>query len=165
MITVAKHVIILVIIRSLATPYAVPHKLFKNLKLPRYIFTVAERKQSKAVISFEEWNWKSCSAALQFRTPLNDFFSFLDHVHLRPFSFILNPKAVKCLHTFEIQNTDNGVAMDETAIYDYSSVRICLNANIPTFLFIIRWCKATKPSLMRGRGIPIHKHSTTGSTF
>ena len=29
MITVAKHVIILVIIRSLATPYAGPHKLFK----------------------------------------------------------------------------------------------------------------------------------------
>jgi hypothetical protein len=42
------------------------------------------------------------------------------------------------------------VAMDETAIYDYSSVRICLNANIPiaTFLFINRWCKAKKPSLM-----------------
>ena len=32
--------------------------------------------------------------------------------------------------------------MDETAIDDYSSVRICLNANIPTctFLFINRWC-------------------------
>jgi hypothetical protein len=29
------------------------------------------------------------------------------------------PKAVKCLHTFEIQNTANVVAMDETAIYDY----------------------------------------------
>jgi hypothetical protein len=28
------------------------------LKLPCCIFTVAERKQSKAVISFEEWNWK-----------------------------------------------------------------------------------------------------------
>jgi hypothetical protein len=55
------------------------------------------------------------------------------------------------------------VAMDETAIYDYSSVRICLNANIPiaTFLFINRWCKAKKPSLMMGRGIPIHKHTTT----
>ena len=90
-------------------------------------------------------------------------FCFLSHVHLRPFSFILNPKAVKCLHTFEIQNTANVVAMDETAIYDYSSVRICLNANIPTFLFINRWCKAKKPSLMRG--ITIHKHSTTGSTF
>jgi hypothetical protein len=37
---------------------------------------------------------------------------------------VLNPKAVKCLHTFEIQNTANVVAMDETAIYDYSSVRI-----------------------------------------
>jgi hypothetical protein len=36
MITVAKHAIILVIIRSLATPYAGPHKLFKMfLKLPR----------------------------------------------------------------------------------------------------------------------------------
>jgi hypothetical protein len=70
MITVAKHVIILVIIRSLATPYAGPHKLFKSfLKLPCCIFTVAERKQSKTVISFEEWNRKSCSAALQFRTP------------------------------------------------------------------------------------------------
>lgn len=77
MITVAKHVIILVIIRSLATPYAGPHKLFKRfLKLPRCIFTVAERKQSGAVISFEEWNWKSCSAALQFRTPFELFFSF-----------------------------------------------------------------------------------------
>jgi hypothetical protein len=55
MITVAKHAIILVIIRSLATPYAGSHKLFKSfLKLPRCIFTVAERKQSKAVISFEE---------------------------------------------------------------------------------------------------------------
>ena len=55
MITVTKHVIILVIIRSLATPYAGPHKLFKSvLKLPCCIFTVAERKQSKAVISFEE---------------------------------------------------------------------------------------------------------------
>ena len=55
MITVAKQVIILVIIRSLATPYAGPHKLFKMfLKLPRCIFTVAERKQSGAVISFEE---------------------------------------------------------------------------------------------------------------
>ena len=30
MITVAKHVIILVIIRSLATPYTGPHKLFKD---------------------------------------------------------------------------------------------------------------------------------------
>jgi hypothetical protein len=55
MITVAKHMIILVIIRSLATPYAGPHKLFKSfLKLPCCIFTVAERKQSKVVISFEE---------------------------------------------------------------------------------------------------------------
>jgi hypothetical protein len=55
MITVVKHVIILVIIRSLATPYAGPHKLCKPFwKLPRGIFTVAERKQSKAVISFEE---------------------------------------------------------------------------------------------------------------
>ena len=55
MITVAKHMIILVIIRSLATPFAGPHKLFKSFL---NIFTVAERKQSKAVISFEEWNWK-----------------------------------------------------------------------------------------------------------
>jgi hypothetical protein len=55
--------------------------------------------------------------------------------------------------------------MDETAIDDYSSVTICPNTNIPTFLFINRWCKAKKPSLMRGRWIPIHKHSTTGSTF
>ena len=55
MITVGKHVIILVIIRFLATPYAGPHKLFKRfLKLPRCIFTVFERKQSGAVISFEE---------------------------------------------------------------------------------------------------------------
>ena len=55
MITVAKHVIILVIIRSLATPYAGPHKLFKNvLKLPRCIFALAERKQPEAVISFGE---------------------------------------------------------------------------------------------------------------
>jgi hypothetical protein len=60
---------------------------------------------------------------------------------------------VKCLHTFEIQNTANVVAMDEAAIYDCSSVRICLNANIPTFLFINRWCKAKKSSLRR-RGIP-----------
>jgi hypothetical protein len=36
LVTVAKHVIILVIMRSLATPYAGPHKLFKSfLKLPR----------------------------------------------------------------------------------------------------------------------------------
>jgi hypothetical protein len=57
MITVAKHVIIVVIIRSLATPYAGPHKLFKSvLKLPCCIFTVAEIQQSKAVISFEERN-------------------------------------------------------------------------------------------------------------
>jgi hypothetical protein len=48
--------------------------------------------------------------------------------------------------------TTNVVAMDETAIYDYSSVRICLNANIHTFFFINRRCKAKKPSLMRGRG-------------
>ena len=90
MITVAKYVILLVIIRSLATPYAGPHKLFKSfLKLPRCIFTVAERKQSKAIISFEKWNWKSCSAALQFRTPFERFFCFLSHVHLRSFSFIL----------------------------------------------------------------------------
>ena len=55
LITVAKHMIILVIIGSLATPYAGPHKLFKSfLKLPCCIFTVAERKQSKAVIPFEE---------------------------------------------------------------------------------------------------------------
>ena len=67
----AKHIIILVIIRSLATPYAGPHKLFRSfLKLPCCIFTVAERKQSKAVISFEEWNWKSCSAALQWGSPI-----------------------------------------------------------------------------------------------
>jgi hypothetical protein len=52
MITVAKHAIILVIIRSLATPYAGPHKLFKMfLKLPRCFVTVAERKQSGVVIS------------------------------------------------------------------------------------------------------------------
>jgi hypothetical protein len=123
MITVAKHMIILVIIRYLTTPYAGPHKLFESfLKLPCCIFTVAERKQWKAVISFEEWNWKSCSAALQFRTPFERFFYFLSLVHLRPFSFILNPKA--------------------ELIDDYSSVRICLNANIPTctFLFINRWC-------------------------
>ena len=76
-ITVAKHMIILVIIRSLVTPYAGPHKLFKSfLKLPCCIFTVAERKQSKAVISFEEWNRKSCSAALQFRTPFERSFAF-----------------------------------------------------------------------------------------
>ena len=55
MITVAKHMIILVNIRSLDTPYTEPHKLFKRfLKLSCCIFTVAERKQSKAVISFEE---------------------------------------------------------------------------------------------------------------
>jgi hypothetical protein len=118
MITVAKHMIILVIIRSLATPYAGPHKLFKSfLKLPCCIFTVAERKQSKAVISFEEWNWKSCSAALQFRTPFERFFCFLSHVHLRPFSFILNPKAE---------------LMDETAIDDYSSV-------LGTYHLTCRW--------------------------
>jgi hypothetical protein len=149
----AKHIIILVIIRSLATPYAGPHKLFRSfLKLPCCIFTVAERKQSKAVISFEEWNWKSCSAALQFLTPFERFFCFLSHLHLRPFSFILHPKAE---------------LMNETAIDDYSSVRICLNVNIPTctFLFINRWCQAKKPSLMRGRGIPIHKNTTTGSTL
>jgi hypothetical protein len=58
------------------------------LTLPRCIFTVAERKQSKVVISFEEWNWKSCSAALEFRKPCERFFSFLSHVHLQPFSFI-----------------------------------------------------------------------------
>jgi hypothetical protein len=82
MIAVAKHVIILVIIQSLATPYAGPHKLFKSfLKLP---CCIVERKQSNAVISFEEW---------------------------------------KCLHIFKIQNTANVVAMDETAIYDYSSVK------------------------------------------
>jgi hypothetical protein len=42
-----------------------------------------------------------------------------------------------------------------TVIVDCSSVRICLNANIPiaTFLFINRWCKAKKPSLMMGRVI------------
>ena len=59
-----------------------------------------------------------------FARPVNDLFSFLSHVHLQPFSFILSLKAVKCLHTFEIQNTANVVDMDETAIYDYSSVRI-----------------------------------------
>jgi hypothetical protein len=32
---------------------------------------------------------KSCSAALQFRTPFDQFFSFLSHVHLRHFSCIL----------------------------------------------------------------------------
>jgi hypothetical protein len=42
---------------------------------------------------------------LQFRTPCDRFFSFLSHVHLQPFSFILNLKALKCLHTFDIQNT------------------------------------------------------------
>jgi hypothetical protein len=48
MITVAKHVIILLIIQSLASPYAGPHKLFKSfLKLPRCIFTVAKRKTTK----------------------------------------------------------------------------------------------------------------------
>ena len=77
MTTVAKHVIILVIMWSLATPYAGLHKLLKRfLKLPRSIFTVAERKQSGAVISLEEWNWKSGSATLQFRTPFERFFSF-----------------------------------------------------------------------------------------
>jgi hypothetical protein len=46
MITVAKHVIILVIMRSMATPYAGPHKLFKSfLKIPRSIF-----KKKKNVI-------------------------------------------------------------------------------------------------------------------
>jgi hypothetical protein len=55
--------------------------------------------------------------ALQFRTPFERFCYFFSHVHLRPFSFILNPKAE---------------LMDVAAIDDYSSVRICLNANIPT---------------------------------
>ena len=55
MITVAKHVIILVSIRSLATAYAGPHKLFKGvLKLPRCMFALAERKQPEAVIFFGE---------------------------------------------------------------------------------------------------------------
>jgi hypothetical protein len=102
---------------------------------------------------------KSCSAALQFRTPCGRFLSCLSHVHLRPFSFILNPKAVKCLHTFEIQNTANVVAMDETAIYDYSSVRICLNANIPiaTFLFINRWEGGYRSTSTQPRGPPFKK--------
>jgi hypothetical protein len=46
------------------------------LKLPRCIFIVAERKQSGAVIFFEEWNWKSCLEALQFRTPFERFIIF-----------------------------------------------------------------------------------------
>ena len=77
MITVAKHIIILGIMLSLATPYAGPQKLFDRiLKLPGCIFIVAERKQSGAVIFFEEWNWKSCLAALQFRTPFERFIIF-----------------------------------------------------------------------------------------
>jgi hypothetical protein len=87
-----------------------------------------------------------------FARPLIDFFSLLRHVHLRHFSFILNHKAVKCLHIFEIQNTAIVVAIDEIAIYDYSSVRICQIANIHTFLFINGWHKAKQPYLMMGGG-------------
>jgi hypothetical protein len=93
MITVAKHMIILVIIWYLTTPYAGPHKLFESfLKLPCCIFTVAERKQWKAVISFEEWNWKSCSAALQFRTPFanSPFYPSIRSSSPTYFTFISN---------------------------------------------------------------------------
>jgi hypothetical protein len=72
---------------------------------------------------------------------------------------------VKCLQIFEIQNTANVVAIDEIAIYDYSSVRICQIANIHTFLFINGWYKAKQPYLMMGRWILILKNSTMGSTF
>jgi hypothetical protein len=72
------------------------------LKLPCCIFTVAEIQQSKAVISFEERNWKMLFSGFAISHALWTIFSCLSHVHLRPFSFILNPKAVKCLHTFEI---------------------------------------------------------------
>jgi hypothetical protein len=84
--------IILVITRSLATPYAGPHKLFKRfLKLPHCIFTVAERKQSWAVISFEEWNLESSGKI----TPVNKIITFRlpnnliikNHIHRLVFRF------------------------------------------------------------------------------
>jgi hypothetical protein len=51
----SKNIFILGIMLSLATPYAGPQKLFDRiLKLPGCIFIVAERKQSGAVIFFEE---------------------------------------------------------------------------------------------------------------
>ena len=74
-----------------------------------------------------------------FARPFERCFCFLSHVHLRPFSFILNPKAE---------------LMDETEIDDYTSVRICLNANIPTctFLFISRWCLSEETVFNEGEG-------------
>jgi hypothetical protein len=51
--------------------------VFKRfLKLLRCIFTVAERKQSGAVISFEEWNWRKVQWLCNFARLLIDFFSF-----------------------------------------------------------------------------------------
>jgi hypothetical protein len=64
--------IISVIIRSLATPYAGPHKLFKSfLKLPCCIFTVAERKQLRDLKS-KNIVQRACEIA----KPLNNFFQF-----------------------------------------------------------------------------------------
>ena len=123
MITVA-NMIILVIIRSLATPYAGPHKLFKSL-----LYLYCRREKTIKGGNFL-WRMKLKKLFSGFAISHAFFFGFLSHVYLRPFtgfSFILHPKAE---------------LMDETAIDDYSSVRICLNANIPTctFLFINRWC-------------------------
>jgi hypothetical protein len=106
---------------------------------PLYLCSRRE-KTPEAVISFGEWNWKSCSAALQFRTPFDRLFSLLSHVHLRHFSFILNPKAVKCLHTFEIQNTANVVGIDEIAIYDYmfgKNMSKCKYAYFPLYKQVV----------------------------
>ena len=70
MITVAKHM-------DYISDYTIPgyplrrasQTVQKLMKLPRCIFTVAERKQSKAVISFEEW-------LCNFARPLKDFLAF-----------------------------------------------------------------------------------------
>jgi hypothetical protein len=153
MITVAKRMIILVIIRSLATPYTRPHKLFKSfLKLPCCIFTVAERKQSKAVISFEEWNWKSCSAALQFRTPLERFF------------LLFKSRTSSALQFYsESQGRANG---------RNCNWRLQFGMNMSKCKYTYMYFPLYKQVVLseetvfnEGEGIPIQKHSTTGSTF
>ena len=90
--TSAKHVIIIVIIWSMAIPYAGRHKLFKRfLKLLRCIFTVAERKQSGAVISFEEWNWRKVQWLCNFARLLIDFLAFMSRT-ASTFSFPIEKK-------------------------------------------------------------------------
>jgi hypothetical protein len=93
-----------------------------------------------SVFRFKFWNeTEKLFSGFAISHALWTIFCFLSHVHLRPFSFILNPKAE---------------LMDEAAVDDYSSVRICRACEIAKplnnfFRFILQ--RKLPPSIIFSR--------------